>query len=624
MNKEAIFHENTNRYVYAKSRECLAFKIRVGKKDIKRCRLCYWARTSPEEKKHVDLHWLYRDELFDYYGVDVNYSKIARYQKYYFLLEDRKGLIKYLTVYGLQEKEPEDGFFEYLYANQGDCVQIPAWAKGQIFYQIFPERFCNGSHKNDPVNCEPWGSPPTRENYMGGDIRGIILKLDYIKELGAQCLYLNPIFKGDFNHKYATTDYFEIDDSFGTKEEFRELVGECHKRGIKILLDGVFNHTGIHFEPFEDILKNQEKSCYKDWFYITEFPVTVSHHNYECVGAYKWMPKLNTSNPEVREYILTVMNYWIEEFHIDGWRLDVADEVDGSVWQEARIHLKAKYPHILLLGETWGYGLRLMTGNQMDIVMNYIFRDAARDFFALESINPLELDHRLNHMLATYLPEANDGLFNLLDSHDTERFLFLSGGDIAKLKMAAGFQFLFPGAPSIYYGDEIGMTGGNDPDCRRAMEWEEGKQNKELLKWYRTMAKIRREEECIQGGVYTTNICDKVKGIFGFVRYKEDASVYAVFNRSSTREELSVPVLQEGSYRDVLTGEKLETEAVIMGEHYYNEDVLAYGGKITVSMNPYSMKVIKKCMGGKEHEKNKKNTGNYHNDNMLGGVNRLR
>ncbi len=593
MNKEAILHENTNQYVYAKSRECLTFKIRVGKKDIKRCRLFYWARTNPEERSYVDLQWKYRDKLFDYYSVEIQFSKIARYQKYFFLLEDWKGLVRYYASHGLEEQEPKDGFFEYLYANQGDCIQIPSWAKGQIFYQIFPERFFNGNLKNDPKNLEPWGSTPTRENYMGGDIRGITLKLDYLKELGIQCIYLNPIFKGDFNHKYATTDYFEIDETIGTKEEFRELVKECHRREIRIILDGVFNHTGINFKPFMDILKKQKKSEYKDWFYITEFPVTVSHHNYECVGAYKWMPKLNTSNPQVREYILTIMNYWIEEFNIDGWRLDVADEVDGSVWQEVRIHLKRKYPNILLLGETWGLGLRMMMGNQMDSIMNYVFRDAVRDFFAKETIDSLEFDHRLNHMLASYLSETKDGLFNLLDSHDTERFIYLCGEDKEKLKLAVGFQFLFQGSPSIYYGDEVGITGENDPDCRRTMEWEETKQDKELLTWYQTMARLRKEETSIRYGKYATNVCENNKGVFGFVRYIKEEAVYTVFNKSKNSESLLIPVFQSGIYRDIISGEEIQAEEIVEGEHYYNEDVLEYGGRIAVTLNPYTMKVIK-------------------------------
>ncbi|MDK2809035.1 MAG: cyclomaltodextrinase / maltogenic alpha-amylase / neopullulanase [Clostridiales bacterium] len=594
MVKEAISHENTVRFVHAESRECLKFCIRAAKKDIRCCRLIYFSRNSPEEKKEVDMLWKYRDQWFDYFEADIEYRRVARYQKYYFYLEDDNAEAEYLNAYGFSKQEPKDEFFEFLYANQGDICTIPRWAKGQIFYQIFPERFANGKIENNPSGCEPWGSMPTRDNYMGGDLEGIRQNLDYLEQLGIECLYLNPIFFGDFNHKYATTDYFLIDPMFGTKEEFRSLVEECHARGIKIILDGVFNHTGIHFAPFQDILKKQKESVYKDWFYITEFPVSVSHHNYECVGAYKWMPKLNTSNQEVKKYIIEVMEYWIKEYGIDGWRLDVADEVDKNVWYHARSYLKAKYPDILLLGETWGYAVNMMRGDQMDSVMNYVFRDFARDFFAYESIDTCELDHRINRMLATYFWEAKHGLYNLLDSHDTERFLFLCGEDKRKLRLAAAFQFLFPGAPAIFYGDEIGLTGGNDPYCRKAMKWKKEEQDEELFKWYQILAKIRKEESCIRDGDYATILCSNEEGIIGFVRFKEKDNIYVLFNRSEESQKVIVPVIRKGIFQDRISGETTISQECSGGEPFYNKDVLVYEGKINIALEPYTVKIIKK------------------------------
>jgi len=593
MIKEAISHENTVRFIYAKSRECLTFCIRVGREDIKRCQLIYFARTNPEEIKSEDMKWKYRDALFDYFEADVYFSKIARYQKYYFYLEDRSGKVEYFTIYGLSKKEPKEGLFEYLYANEGDAIKVPEWTKGQIYYQIFPERFCNGNKENDPKDLTAGGSVPTRENFMGGDLAGIMSNLDYLKNLGVQCIYLNPIFKGDFNHKYATTDYYEIAPEFGTNEDFKNLMEACHERNIKVILDGVFNHTGIHFGPFQDILEKQENSVYKDWFYITEFPVNVSHRNYECVGAYKWMPKLNTSNNEVMDYILNIMEHWIRNYGIDGWRLDVADEVDERVWREAKVRLKEKYPNILLLGETWGYGLNMMLGNQLDGVMNYIFRDAARDFFAYEDIGTKELDHRVNQMLAAYFSEAKHSLYNLLDSHDTERFLFLCGEDKRRLKLAVAFQFLFLGAPTIYYGDEVGITGGNDPYCRKTMEWDKKKQDLELLSWYQELAKIRTQELCIQMGEYATNLCNEETAMFGFIRFTDKEAVYALFNRSDERRIVVLPVLRKGIYQNMMTGETTTSQDIAIEENFYNGDVMAYGGKVKVTVEPYSMKVIK-------------------------------
>ena len=333
MNRGAIVHSGILPDVYPENRRLLSFRLRTGREDAAECVLVIYSRTTPDRIRKFRMQCALRDGEADYYSVEVPFSKVARYQKYYFEIKGRDGEHLYLTTWGLQEKTPEDGFFEFLYANGKDCLRIPEWAPGQVYYQIFPDRFRNGCTENDPPDCAAWGSVPDREHFMGGDLQGILEKLDYLAALGIQCLYLTPIFKGDFNHKYATTDYFEIDPCFGSKEEFTSLVEGCHERGIRILLDGVFNHCGTHFAPFMDLLEKQEESSYKDWFFVTEYPVRLSHHSYECVGAYKWMPKLNTANCEVRKFILEVMDYWLGNFHIDGWRLDVADEVDGSVWR---------------------------------------------------------------------------------------------------------------------------------------------------------------------------------------------------------------------------------------------------------------------------------------------------
>ncbi len=593
MHKEAILHENTIRYVHAKSRKCLTFCLRVGRQDIKKCSITYLARTNPEDKHTQEMRWKYRDDLFDYYEADITFSKVARYTKYYFSILDNQDDLYYLTAFGIVKSEPENDYFEHLYTNDGDVIKCPSWASGQIFYQIFPERFCNGDDKNDPENCEKWGSVPTRENFMGGDLEGIRQKVPYMKELGIECIYLNPIFKADFNHKYATTDYFDIDPIFGTKDDFRKLVDECHKENIRIILDGVFNHSGVHFGPFEDVLKNQEQSEYKDWFYISEYPVTISHHKYECVGAYKWMPKLNTSNSKVREYFINVMEYWIKDFGIDGWRLDVADEVDKSVWTQARILLKEKYPNTILLGETWGCAISMMMGDQMDSAMNYMFRDSVRDYLALDTIDEEAFDARLNRILSTYFGNSKHQLYNLLDSHDTERFLYFAKEDKNKLKLAAAMQMLFPGSPAVYYGDEIGMTGDNDPDCRRAMEWDTNKQDLSMLEWYRTLIKLRKSEACIRNGEYATVLCSKENHLFGFVRYNDNQSVYAIFNNSNYKQTIDVPVLKVADYKDCLTGEIIKTEKNGENDDYYNQDVLEYEGRLKMCVEPYSMKVIK-------------------------------
>lgn len=603
MTKEAVLHNNTEDFVYPTARDQLVFRMRTAKQEIQKCRIIYWNRDDGI-KKEQSLECYARDGLFDYFQCKITFTKVARYQKYYFQMEDSYKVQWYLSAYGILDVPPQDGFFEFLYANPNDVPTIPDWAKGMVYYQIFPERFFNGEPGNDPESTRPWGTRPTRENYMGGDLKGIQEKLPYLKELGAECLYLTPVFKGEFNHKYATTDYFQIDPSFGTNEEFKELVDACHRQGIRILLDGVFNHTGIHFGPFQDILEKQERSVYKDWFFINRFPVTISRDSYECVGAYPYMPKLNTANPDVQNYIIKVMDHWLGEYRIDGWRLDVADEVDGTLWEAAWIALKPKYPACVLLGETWGYGGRLLLNNRLDSVMNYMFRDALWDYFGRNYICAKTFDHRINAMLALYRDETCHLLYNLLDSHDTERFLHVCGEKKERLKLAAAFQMLFIGSPAIYYGDEAGLTGDNDPDCRRCMVWDE-QADRELTQWYRKMIAIRKSHPCIRLGRYRTILADNRTNCFAFVRYQEDPEIfekiYAVFNNSPENIQILCPLSEDGEFTDLLSDNKETLKARPFTGQFYNQDITAYKAAISLNMQPYAVKVIIK-QGGYQHE----------------------
>lgn len=539
MVKEAVFHINTEEYVYPVNRQTLVFRIRCGKDDVRECRLVHWDRTRPDEKTVAVLDSIITDELFEYWECSVTYDSVAKYRKYYFELTDTAGSTVYVTANGITVDPPRDGYFEYLYANGTDVIEVPDWAKGAIYYQIFPERFANGDPTINPSNTQPWGTLPTRENYMGGDLQGIIDHIDYLGELGIDCIYLNPIFEADFNHKYATTDYYRIDPQFGTNEKFKELVDECHKNNIRIILDGVFNHTGVHFKPFEDIIQKQVTSKYVDWFHIKKYPVEYSEQCYECVGDYKWMPKLNTANPEVRSYIVDVMKYWIEEFDIDGWRLDVSDEVDPSVWEEARLILKNDHPEIILIGETWGYGGRLLRGNQMDSVMNYMFRDAVWDYYGRSKITATEFANRISHMLSLYKTCTNQIMFNLIDSHDTERFMYIAGESKDRFRLAVTFQMMFVGAPSIYYGDEIGMTGDNDPDDRRCMDWDM-KDSKELLDYYKELTKFRKNHPAIRCGQFKFVEADSDKDLIVFKRSNEDETVYVILHNGTGVVETKV------------------------------------------------------------------------------------
>ena len=377
-------------------------------------------------------------------------------------------------------------------------------------------------------------------------------------------------------------DYFDIDPAFGTKDDLAELVRSAHKLGLRVLLDGVFNHCGYYWPPFQDVVRNGESSGYASWFFPQSFPVNEKLENYDCVGHYKWMPKINLADAGARDYFITVGKYWIRNFHIDGWRLDVADEAPTQFWEHFSDAIKKENPEALLLGETWADAHRLLAPDRLDSAMNYLFRDAAADWLAKDRISPAELDHRLNRMLSLYPWETALRLYNPLDSHDTERFRWLCR-DKRRHALAAALQMTFPGCPAVFYGDEIGLSGGNDPDCRLAMEWDEEKQDKELLALYRKLIGIRRESPSLLRGDFRTCLCDDVSNVYAFRRTcGEDESLF-VLNAGS--EPVKTKIAAEGTWTPRISGKK---------------PVSSESGGITVDLAPCSAEIYQKKAKGRK------------------------
>lgn len=543
MNFAAVAHRTSPEYIYAPSRHELIVEIFTAAKDMDYVILWFWERyeTNParivKQKVNVSLRGKYRD----CYRAHIRVQNIAAYIRYCFELH-ANGKTFWFGRKGFMETPPSlDGnFFEFLWPNPSDRFRAPAWSTGQIYYQIFPERFCNGDPTLSPPDTVPWGSTPTRENYMGGDLPGIIQKLDYLEQLGITCLYLTPIFEGSSNHKYDTINYYRIDPQFGTESDLSTLVQQAHRRNIRVVLDGVFNHCGYYFPPFQDVLKNGRSSSYADWFFIDDFPVQTDPVNYDCVGHYRWMPKLNLSHPETQNYFVQVGLYWIQKFSIDGWRLDVADEIPSAFWEHFSSAIKELAPDRLLLGETWGDAERLICGNRLDCAMNYIFKDAVTDWIAHRTIGISEFDYRINDMLSLYPYEVDLRMYNLLDSHDTPRFLFECQGDTRRLKLAVALQMTLPGCPAIFYGDEVGLTGDNDPLCRQAMEWDSKYQQRDLLDWYRVLIRLRKEKASLRTGEFRTAICDDQKGIYGYLRYNETENLWIILNTDAHKQEVTL------------------------------------------------------------------------------------
>ena len=546
MNQAAIIHRPTSDYIYPSSRNTLELQLITARADADEVELWYWMRyeTDPAKIRRQRLHVSLQDALHDYYRTTVCTGQIAAYTRYCFHLKAGTDEL-WLGANGLQDTEPHmnGNFFEFLWPNPTDGFSAPAWRSRQVYYQIFPERFKNGDPSLTPPGAEAWGSAPTRENFMGGDLAGITQQLDYIQSLGVTCLYLTPIFRAPSNHKYDTADYFEIDPAFGTKDDLRRLVDGVHARGMRIILDGVFNHCGYWWDKFQDVVKNGEASPYRSWFFIHSYPVDAERQNYDCVGHYKWMPKLNLANPDARDYFLSVGRYWLEEFGIDGWRLDVADELPTAFLEAFAAAMRACKPDCILLGETWGDAGRLVSANRLDSAMNYLFRDAAVAWLAKDALSASEFGCRLNRALALYPSETNLRMYNLLDSHDTARFLYEAGGDKARLRLAAALQMTFPGSPAIFYGDEVGLSGPNDPGCRMAMPWDEEKQDMRLLRWYRRLIQLRLASDSLTDGDFHTVLADDAANVYAFSRTVPGEQTLVVLHAGTAhwRGQLPIP-----------------------------------------------------------------------------------
>ncbi len=519
----------------ALARTKMNFSLLAASGDLQGCTMHWFKRSEPQTRFEAPMTLRADDGCKAQWICGIDFPEEAHYIKYAFELISTDERL-FFCENGFSDAMPEAGLFELLQVNESDVPRRPEWAMGCTFYQIFPERFCGALPARREYDS--WYAEPTRENFLGGDLPGIRSKLPYLKSLGVDCLYLNPVFRADFNHKYATTDYFSIDPDFGTNEDLKALVKAAHESGIRVILDGVFNHVGTHFKPFEDVLANGRESRYANWFYIKKTPVETDASCYECVGDYPYMPRLRVAEPQAREYVRDVLLYWIEEAGIDGWRFDVADELDFTAvryWREA---IRDKYPDALMLAETWGDASHLvLDGSMFDNAMNYLFRDAALDYFAREAIDETVFAQRIERMRMKYPDEVLGCMYNLLGSHDTVRLMTECGGDSERAKLAIAFQMTFLGSPALYYGDEIGMEGENDPGCRAGMRWSRT-EDSELLVETRRLIALRNEHPALKNGSFKILLCDPERHLFAFERRSETERIAVLFNRGNAPQSL--------------------------------------------------------------------------------------
>ncbi|MGM9930604.1 glycoside hydrolase family 13 protein [Pradoshia sp.] len=543
MDKSSVIHFARDQFLYSSSLDSITIMIMAKKGDIAKMELVhgdpYDFKGSNWIYKTTDMRYTGSDELYDYYRKTIELPH--RRARYAFRLTDHEGKTAYFSEKGFYDKLPEVGLlFALPYLHHTEVFSAPDWVKDTVWYQIFPERFANGNKELDPEGTLEWGSAdPTPENFFGGDLEGVINHLDYLKELGITGIYFTPIFHAFSNHKYDTIDYMEIDPQFGTKETLKKLVDEAHARGIKVMLDAVFNHSGYHFKPFQDLLQHGEASKYKDWFHPHSLPLDEQKVNYDAFGYVASMPKLNTKNPEVKEYLLQVAKHWILECGIDGWRLDVANEVDFDFWRSFRKTVKEEKEDAYILGEIWHDSMPWLRGDQFDAVMNYPFLTAILEMFSSETLEPTEFAEKMTKVYHMYPHTVNKAAFNLIGSHDTPRILTECQGDIKKVKQIYTILLTFTGTPCIYYGDEIGMDGGQDPGCRKCMPWDENEQDRDMFEHVQTLIALRKEHPVLanEGDLLFVHIDSEV------VMYKREsanADAYVLINLGDNEKELSI------------------------------------------------------------------------------------
>ena len=556
-------------------RGALSLQLRARRGDLKAVRLRVGARTYP-------MALARQDELYAFYRAAVPWNG-QQSLNYVFELQDGAQSREF-GAGGLAAKARP---FVVSGANFAPFV-VPSWVEKTVFYQIFPDRFENGDRANDPPDVQNWNAEPTGFNRFGGDIAGVERHLDYLENLGIGGVYFNPVFAAPSNHRYDASDFRRIDPQFGTNAQFAALTRDLRKRGIATVMDFVFNHTSPTFAPFADIVKNGAQSPYKDWYFIKSYPVRAQDPPpYVAWNNYPSMPKLNLGNAATRDYMLDTVSFWKREVPLAGLRLDVADEVDMNFWRQLRARVKSLDPQMWIVGERWGDAWPWLQGDQWDGAMNYPFLFANADFFAHNKGTATEFTDRLMRLYAAYPPQVSRAMLNLLSSHDRPRFLSVCRGDARLLRLAATVQFTWPGAPSIYYGEELGMEGGSDPQNRRPMRWDLATPANPTLQFYRRLIALRNGSRALQSGDPQILMTDNGAQTLAYARLLPGDAALVAINRSEREQFLKIPLspalstLAAHGWSDVLSDRKYT----------------AQGATLTLKLPPLSAAVLRPANG---------------------------
>lgn len=535
MEYAAIRHFADKRYCYAVEKGHFLIRLETKKGDIVRVILHtqdkYLTLKIMDTRQEQEMTLVCSDNYIDYYETLVTIDMVCL--RYFFEIEDIEGNKIFYGNHSFYDSCITD--IDKMYdcpqnLREEEVFELPLWAENKVLYQIFPSRFATDKQVSDEI----WYQAPIgHDANLQGSLRGIIDHLDYLKKLGVDILYMTPIFCSNSSHKYNIDDYYKIDPSFGDKDDLKELVDRAHKLGMYVILDGVFNHTAVDFFAFRDIIKNKEQSAYLDWYYIKDFPLIMKwgkRPNYKTFSYVSMMPKLNLQNKETADFVIDVASYWIRECNIDGWRLDVADEVSHSFWKRFRREIKAVKKEVLIVGEIWHFAEDFLEGDEWDSVMNYQFSRSVIDLIVTQKMSISTFVGNLNFIKGNLHTNLEGYLWNFIDTHDTERFLNSAHKDFEKQKLAAALQLLLPGMPMIYYGDEVGIEGGPDPDCRRGMLWDKNRQNQSLLQYYQTLIHIRHTYPALTKGSIIEQYTEDEKGLFYITRHLRDQYITVIFH----------------------------------------------------------------------------------------------
>lgn len=533
-------------YAFALDDTHYIFRLRTGKGEAESVRFYYADRAVMTPKLQfapLPMEKFRTDRYFDWYEIrlETRFERIA----YYFELQNGvETLFYYGDCYEMAGTPTRADYFQLPFNHRADRFAAPAWTRDAVVYNIFPDSFAAGKR------LAPNGAPPCR----GGTVRGVTENLDYIASLGFNCIYLNPIFAARSYHRYDTLDYYRIDPHMGAEDDLRDLVRRAHALGIRVILDGVFNHVSSDHPFFRDVLEKGRASRYYSCFYALpetpRLPAAGELPGYTCFSYVADMPKTNTADPFLRQYFCDVGAYWVRKFDVDGWRLDVANELDDGFLRAFRASVKAAKSDALIVGEVWENAAHYLGGDMLDSAMNYDFRRYCRRFFAEQTVDAETFDTNVSTLLLRYNENALFAQLNLLDSHDVSRFLSLCGGKTERMELAVLLQMTFPGMPCVFYGDEKGLCGESEPEYRRPMAWDASSPLEEV---YRRMIALRKTHPALRYGSFHTELA--CGGVYRYSRVWNGTKITVAMNLGAEpvkTQKRGTLLLKKGENRDII------------------------------------------------------------------------